>query len=235
MVILILITALLPVLLLFGLIWHKDRMNPEPGGQLVKAFLMGVLSVLLSFCVSLPCGLLGLFSFEPTTIPDALKMAFFGAAIPEELSKLFVLWLVLRRNPFFDEKMDGIVYAVCVSLGFAAFENVMYLFDNAEAYIGLGIRRAIFSIPGHFCFGVLMGYYYSLARFDEHSRIRRRVLIFVAPILAHGLYDSFLFIADVSEALSGAMSLAFLAFCYWMWRFASHRIVRHLRADGVIR
>ncbi len=230
----ILITALVPVLLLIGFIRYQDRSHPEPARQLLRAFGLGVFSVLLSFCVSIPCALMGVFTNHPSTVTEAIGMSFLGAAIPEELAKFFMLWLVLRKNPFFDEKMDGIVYAVCVSLGFAALENALYLFDHADMYLALGIRRAIFSIPGHFCFGVMMGYYYSLARFDAHSRTRRRILILAAPILAHGLYDSFLFIADVSEAWGGLMSLCFLLFCYQMWKFASRRIVKHLRADGVI-
>lgn len=59
----------------------------------------------------------------------AIRLSFFGAAILEESAKLFMLWLLLRKNKYFGERVDGIVYAVCVSLGFAALENVMYLFD----------------------------------------------------------------------------------------------------------
>ena len=87
---------------------------------------------------------------------DSVNIAFFGAAIPEEIAKLFILWLVLRNNKFFDEKMDGIVYAVCVSLGFAALENIMYLFLHSESFITVGISRAFFAVPGHFCFGILI-------------------------------------------------------------------------------
>ncbi len=230
----ILITALLPVALLLGFICHKDKCRPEPTWHLVKAFALGVLSVILSLSISIPAAALGVFPESPTTVEGAVRMAFLGAAVPEEMAKFIMLWLVLRKNPYFDEKMDGIVYAVCVSLGFAALENAVYLFSHSDIYLQLGIRRAIFSIPGHFCFGVLMGYYYSLARFDAHSRLRRRLLILVAPILAHGMYDSFLFIGEVSEALCGLMSLLFLIFCYRMWKFASRRIVKHLQADGVI-
>ena len=89
--------------------------------------------------------------------------------------------------------MVGIVYAVCVSLGFAALENIMYLFTNAEVYLSVGIARAIFAVPGHFCFGILMGYYYSLAKFYPKTPKKNKVLILVAPTVVHGLYDSILF------------------------------------------
>ena len=53
-----------------------------------------------------------------STFVEAVGDAFLLAAIPEEVAKLFMLWLLLRKNPFFDEHFDGIVYAVCVGLGF---------------------------------------------------------------------------------------------------------------------
>lgn len=56
-------------------------------------------------------------------IKKAITDSLLFAAIPEELAKLFMLWLLLRKNPFFDEHFDGIVYAVCIGLGFAALEN----------------------------------------------------------------------------------------------------------------
>ena len=138
----ILLTALLPIVILIYYIYHKDKKSPEPTGQLVKAFLFGVLSVPLSFCMSIPLRQIGAYPAEATTISESISTAFFGAAIPEEIAKLFMLWLFLRKNRYFDEKMDGIVYAVCVSLGFAALENIMYLFSNVETFLSVGIAFA---------------------------------------------------------------------------------------------
>lgn len=215
---LILLTALLPVAILVYYIYHKDKESPEPTGQLVKAFFYGVLSAFVSLGISVPLGLIGLYSNEPTTILGSIGTAFFGAAIPEEVAKFFMLWLFLRKNPYFDEKMDGIVYAVCVSLGFAALENIMYLFTNADSYLSVGIVRAIFAVPGHFCFGILMGYYYSPAKFYPKTPKKNKALILAAPIIVHGLYDSILFIINVTPAISGVLLIVFLVFCHKMWR-----------------
>ena len=227
----ILLTALLPVVILLYYIYHKDKKSPEPTGQLVKAFLFGTLSAPLSLCMSTPLGLIGVYPAEATSILGSVSTAFFGAAIPEEIAKFLMLWLLLRKNPYFDEKMDGIVYAVCVSLGFAALENIMYLFTNAEAYLSVGIARAIFAVPGHFCFGILMGYYYSLAKFYPKTPTKNKVLILVAPIIAHGLYDSILFIINVTPAISGILLIVFLVFCHKMWKYGSKSIQEHLKRD----
>lgn len=175
---------------------------------------------------------MGIYQTGATNILGSISTAFFGAAIPEEIAKFFVLWLVLRKNPYFDEKMDGIVYAVCVSLGFAALENIMYLFSNAEAYLSVGIARAIFAVPGHFCFGILMGYYYSLAKFYPKSVTKNKVLVLIAPIIAHGLYDSILFILDVTPAVSGILVIVFLVFCHKMWKYGRKKIKEHLERDN---
>lgn len=108
----ILLIALLPVVILVYYIYHKDKKSPEPTGQLVKAFLWGILSVPLSLCMSIPLGLIDVYPTEATSILGSVSAAFFGAAIPEEIAKFIMLWQLLRKNPYFDEKMDGIVYVV---------------------------------------------------------------------------------------------------------------------------
>lgn len=225
------LTALLPIAILVFYIYHKDKNSPEPIGQLVKAFFYGILSVPLSLCISILLGLIGVYPAETTSIWGSVSSAFFGAAIPEEIAKFFMLWLLLRKNRYFDEKMDGIVYAVCVSLGFAALENIMYLFSNAESYLSVGIARAIFAVPGHFCFGILMGYYYSLAKFYPKTPKKNKALILVAPILVHGVYDSILFIINVTPAISGILLIVFLVFCHKMWKYGSKSIQEHLKRD----
>ena len=227
----ILLTALLPIAILVYYIYHKDKKLPEPTRQLVKAFFYGILSVPLSLCISIPLGLIGVYPTEATSILGSVSAAFFGAAIPEEIAKFIMLWLLLRKTPYFDEKVDGIVYAVCVSLGFVALENIMYLFSNEEVYLSVGIARAIFAIPGHFCFGMLMGYYYSLAKFYPKTLTKNKALILVAPIIVHGLYDSILFIINVTPAISGILLIVFLIFCHKMWKYGSKSIQEHLKID----
>ncbi len=225
-------TALLPITVLIYYIYHKDKNSPEPTGQLIKAFFLGVLSCPLSFCLSVPFLWIGLYSEEMTSVLDSVRTSFFGAAIPEECAKLFVLWLLLKKNKFFDESMDGIVYAVCVSLGFAAIENVMYLFGNSEEWMSVGIARALFSVPGHFGFGILMGYYYSLAKFSSCNQRKNRILVLVAPILAHGIFDSILFTIQVAPLVAGILFILFLVFCHTLWKEGHKRIAEHLKRDS---
>jgi RsiW-degrading membrane proteinase PrsW (M82 family) len=82
----------------------------------------------------------------------------------------------LRNNPYFDEHFDGIVYAVCVGMGFAGLENIMYVFQNMDDWMSVSVARAIFSVPGHFFFAVSMGYFYSCVHFHTASTIRIRYI-----------------------------------------------------------
>lgn len=213
----LLIAALAPVAVLLWYINNKDKKQPEPTGWLVKAFGYGMASILLTFVILIPLEAIfgsGSDGDEYASVIDAFWSAFVSAAIPEELAKLIMLWLLLRRNPFFDEKFDGIVYAVCVGMGFAGVENVMYLIEGLEdgSWVATGIARALFSVPGHFLFAVLMGYYYSCYHFGIDGRRRTRAMILVAPILAHGIYDGILFSLQVDEGIAAVGMILFLLF-----------------------
>ena len=158
--------AILPPLLLWIYIWRHDA-QPEPTGQLLKAVLFGV-------GIIIPVALLEnvieffLLGEGATTLLGTTIDAFFVAALPEESFKLLALWLVLRRNRYFDEHYDGIVYAVCIGLGFAAVENIFYVFAD-DNWAGVAILRALLAVPGHYAFAVMMGYYYSLYHFVDRS------------------------------------------------------------------
>ncbi len=223
--------AFLPVLVLLLYIRHKDRMHPEPIRKLLQAFVFGCISVLVSLCMSIPLGYLGFYPAEATSVGDSVRHAFFAAAIPEELAKLFMLWLLLRKCKHFDEHVDGIVYAVFVSLGFAAPENLMYLAGDDD-YLATGIARAFFSIPGHCCFGILMGYYYSRLVFSPSRRGRNCLLLVAAPIVAHGVYDAMLFMQEqVPDMVAGLLFLLFIIFCLFMWKHCHRKIEQHLHMD----
>ena len=224
-----LLSALIPAIVLLGYIYWRDRKSPEPIWQLVKATALGVASIGVSLCISRPLQAVGLIPEDIYGICDAINVAFLGAAIPEELAKYALLWLFLRNNRHFDERMDGIVYAVCISLGFAGLENVLYVMGDEE-WMSIALSRAIFSVPGHFCFGVIMGYFYSLSRFTWTNLHWNKVMTIVAPIVAHGVFDAILFISGVQEYqwVSVILMLVFVIFCFYLWKWASHSIKRHM-------
>lgn len=228
----VLALGVLPALILVYYTYQQDKLQREPLKNLVKAFFFGWLSVFASFIISVPSMNLGLFPREIVSLADAFRMAFFGAAIPEETAKLFLLWLFLRKCRDFDERMDGIVYAVCVGMGFAAFENIEYLFSAGTDWVTVGIGRSLTAIPGHFAFAVIMGYYYSLNHFDKYRAPLAGLKMWLYPVLAHGLYDTVAMTAQVTPEISGVITITILLGCFWALKWARKRMNSHLIADS---
>lgn len=212
-ILLIFLAALAPVAILLWYIYFKDSLQPEPTRLLIKAFCFGVLSVFLVFVTVYPLELLTGWGLEGSeTISEAFVNAFCTAAIPEEAAKFLVLWLLLHKNAYFDEHFDGIVYAVCIGMGFAAFENLLYLFQSYDSWISVAIVRALFAISGHFLYAVIMGYYYSLWYFRIKRNWQTFIMILLGPILAHGIYDGILFSINIDESLGVVFFFLFLFF-----------------------
>lgn len=226
----VILAAILPPFLLVLYIWWKDRYQREPFLELAKAFFYGVISAGIAIVFETALSYMSLVPSEPTTLLQATWKAFVGAAIPEELAKLLMLWLLLRRSKYFDERFDGIVYAACIGMGFAATENIIYLFSNLEQWQSVAVGRAMFAVPGHFFFAVTMGYFYSMIYFGDMSW-RKSARIFWVPVLLHGTYDALLMMREVGTMWSGILLICFYIFCFKMLKYGRKRIAEHLEKD----
>lgn len=217
--------AVLPVIVLSVYVYIKDRNEKEPLGMLLKAFFFGALSIA-------PAALMErlLMLFDPgTPIVTGVYTGYVVAGCSEELSKLFFLALAVWRSRHFNEYFDGIVYATYVSLGFACFENISYVFGEEEyfAAISTGTMRAVLSVPGHFLFGVAMGYYFALAKFRPERRVGYLLLSFLVPMLLHGTYDALLMVPQSmgeSGLLSGVLFFVFIWFDIRLWKIGTRRL-----------
>lgn len=225
----IIAAAILPAIALVVFIWLKDKYQREPLSYIVRGVVYGVISAGLAIALESLIGALGLAP-EPHGFREALWKAFIGAAVPEELVKLLMLWLLLRNNPYFDERFDGIVYACCVGMGFAGTENIIYLLGNIDAWESVAVQRAIFAVPGHFMFAVAMGYFYSMLYFGDMSWRERSRIIWV-PVTLHTIYDGLLFMASLGTILTGLLVIAFYVFCYFLFRGGQRRIAEQLERD----
>ncbi len=211
----LLIIALAPVLIILIYVYVRDKYEKEPIGLLIKALFAGALAVIPIMFVE---DILSVYGGRFTGYTSVAYIAFVVAAFTEELFKFIALYLVIWKNKEFNEKFDGIVYAVFVSLGFAAVENVMYVFQNGQ---GVGISRALTAVPGHALFGVAMGYYFGLAKLSQKNKTKNFLLALIVPIGLHGLYD-FILMTEHQYLL-----LAFIPFLYYLWRGGFKRMKEH--------
>ena len=217
--------AVAPALILLWYVYNRDT-EPEPTRLIFKGFCFGGLAALVSTLISGPLLNMGFYTTDPSTWGEAVKIAFFGAAIPEETAKLLMLWLLLRDCPEFDERYDGIVYATTVGLGFAAFENIIYVISAGASWVDVAFTRAMFAVPGHFAFAVTMGYYYSQHHFRGKEYQGAAVKMWLYPVILHGVYDTLCFFSEISEVWSFLITLALIAFCFWLFKKTRARILK---------
>ena len=107
---------------------------------------MGILAALVSIALEF-VGQTVLRSLVDANSPAyTILMAFLIVAVVEEGTKFLFLKRRTWRDPNFNFRFDGVVYAVFVSLGFAAFENIEYIFHYG---LSVAVPRALLAIPGH--------------------------------------------------------------------------------------
>jgi len=189
--------AIAPVIVIIWYFLFLDKLNKEPLKMLIRTFLFGVLSVVPAVLMSL----LGTKLLGPVNnVPRALFEAFIVVALAEELAKYFFLRKYVFKRVEFEEPYDGIVYAVMISMGFAAIENVMYVMQGGFA---VGVMRMFTAVPAHATFAVLMGYWVGRAKMENKPYLNWLGL--GSAVLFHGLYDVFLLSEYVPGQLIGAL------------------------------
>ena len=187
-----------PTLFLLLFVYLRDKYEHEPLGLVGVTFLLGAIGVLPAALLEL---LLGGFFPVP-----AIIQAFLYVAVVEELTKFGAVKIRAYRSFHFNEVMDGIVYAVAASLGFATVENIIYVLRSG---VTVAIFRAILSVPDHAVWGGIMGFYLGLAKRDEKasgSGQNQIIKGLAIVILLHGLYDSLALL----ESLGGVILISFI-------------------------
>jgi RsiW-degrading membrane proteinase PrsW (M82 family) len=196
----LLFLAIAPVAVVILYIYFKDKYEKEPIKIVAISFLLGAtVSIILTFTLGYIAS-----SLVPLTdvksISQQFIKAFFTVALVEEFSKYIIVRFYAQKKNEFNEPFDGIVYAVMVSMGFAALENILYTYQYG---FGVGVTRAFTAVPAHATFGVIMGYFMGKAKFSNNS-IKLNLLGLLFATLFHGSYDFFLFINFIPGIYIGA-------------------------------
>lgn len=184
------LAAVLPAVLLMGYIYRQDAVEKEPVSLLLSLGAMGVVAALAALMLeALGRDLLAVL-VRPGTALHTLLTAFLVVAAVEEGAKLLLLGRRTWNEPNFNYRFDAVVYAVFVSLGFAAFENVRYIFTFG---LWVALPRALLAIPGHMGFAVVMGCFYGRARLRQRrgrSGWPGLAAAYLLPVALHGVYDA---------------------------------------------
>lgn len=189
----------LPVVCFVLWIYYKDKYNKESIHVLLKYFILGI--VISFFTIVIENFLMNKNIFRDDT--RLIYTAFVVAGFTEEIMKGLVLFWSANREKNYDEKLDGIIYSIFLSLGFATIENIIYVnHENIMSVFEIAFTRAFISIPAHILFAINMGYYISRYKFEKNQVKRRQELFsaFLIPILLHGIFD-FILISKYKYAI----------------------------------
>ncbi|MBQ6488377.1 MAG: PrsW family intramembrane metalloprotease [Solobacterium sp.] len=224
------LAAFFPAVFLMRFIYKHDIYEKEPMNLLVKLIFGGLLAAGASILLEQ----LLLDGFLPT-VPISSETMYFIAtativALVEEGTKLFFLKRFTWRSPDFNYRYDGVVYAVFVSLGFAAIENLLYIFQY-----GLSVAwvRGVLAVPAHMAFAVYMGAFYGRAKIcdvqgDHQGMVTNRVLSYLVPVAFHAFYDA------TAMVNTSTATMLFVGFVVIMYVIVYTRIKNESRRDTEI-
>lgn len=199
------VIAFLPAIIyLIPLVW-LDRYDPEPIWLLALAFAWGALvAVVVSFIINTVLGVAATVIYSPEA-GEAVGSVL-SAPIFEEGSKgLGVLILLIFFRKYFDDILDGIVFAGVIALGFATVENVLY-YGRAIAQGGpialviTFLLRGILSPFAHVTFTAMTGIGCGIAR-ETHKTWVKVVAPFLGYCVAVGLHATWNALAGYSADL----------------------------------
>ncbi|WP_405291207.1 PrsW family intramembrane metalloprotease [Algibacter sp. Ld11] len=202
----LLLSAIAPVFLVIIYIYIKDKYEKEPKQLMLTAFLLGaIISIIITSLMYYVFDFVLLLD-DHTSLLQLFIKAFFVVGLTEEFSKYVIVRYFAQTRHAFNEPFDGIVYAVMVSMGFAATENIVYVFESG---FETALLRAITAIPAHATFGILMGYFMGKAKFSNNKIVLNLTGLLLAAIF-HGTYDFFLFIDFIPGIWIGAFVSLFI-------------------------
>ena len=187
--------AVAPALLALWLVIAADE-RPRSPALVWAAFGLGAASIsILGYARALFAGISGMTDDPALAL---LLHAVFGIAAPEETVKIAVILLVASRQRRAADPMDAVVYGAATGLGFAAYENLVYLLQYPEMWRSLAVLRSVLTVPFHGALGIIAGAYLGIARAGHALGARRRdrlayfrssALIVLAPWTLHAAFD----------------------------------------------
>ncbi len=226
------LSAVVPSFLFIWYFYATDK-HREPLSILLATFGFGILTVFPVLLVADP--IQKIVSQWTDPFIRGAGEAFLTAGLPEEFFKYVVVLCFAMRRKAFDEPMDGVVYGVVASLGFATFENILYVSGGG---INLAILRAVTAVPGHACFGAIMGYFIGQYKFSQASRPHLLFAAYFAPATLHSLYDfpllTIKWASDSGQALEAETAGMLILFTLAVLLFSiawAIRLSRNLRRE----
>ena len=190
--VLLAIIAFCPAIFYMLYIVAFDHFKPEPPKALLISALFGIIGALFVICMDMQIQLSVVNLKDAHSFEDSFFIGFVKVSLPSEIAKWLLLCVFLSLNKFYDEYIDGIVYSVCLAMGYVGFFGgcLLYSYMGGElaTLLEMSAITVFVIIPIHFITGTVMGYYMALAR--KRRKIQNHALALFLPILINGLLSS---------------------------------------------
>jgi RsiW-degrading membrane proteinase PrsW (M82 family) len=195
-IILYVIFGILPSLVWLSVYLKKDR-NPEPKRMIIKIFLWGAVITIPVFFVQIALAFL-LTKTDFTPLITSLIYWFLIISFTEEFFKFLVVKFKALNSHHLDEPVDIVIYMVVAALGFAALENVLYLFSPTGQFsfneiIGRTLVISFIRFVGatflHTLCSAVVGYAVAISHCDQKNRFLEFSFGMAMATLLHGVYN----------------------------------------------
>lgn len=180
------LAGLIPSLFWLWFWLKEDKEDPEPTGLLIFCFIIGM--VLVIFTIPIQKFIQNIFHGNQTQI-------ILWASV-EELLKYLAAILLLSKIKYLDKPVDWPIFLITIALGFAAFENILFLvkpLSLGQATVGLmtGQLRFLGSTLLHTVASGIIGIALGLSFYI--SGFRKKLYVFLGIIIAIALHSGFNF------------------------------------------
>lgn len=211
--------GLLPAFIWLYLILKEDASHPEPRSLIALTFLVGMVAVpiaafLENYAVNLDL---------ENNLPDIIYwIPLIEEVLKYAVAAMFILW---RRAV--DEAPDYIIYMITIALGFAAAENMLYIFNSSGGNLaGISHMRFIGSTVLHVVASASIGFALAFSmEARPHWRIVSAALGLILAIALHSAFNALM----INEAASTALVPLFLVWIVAVIFFAAFEVLKYFQ------
>jgi RsiW-degrading membrane proteinase PrsW (M82 family) len=219
------VLSFVPAFFYAWIIYWLDRYEKEPKLLLGGVFVWGaVVATIVTLVVggTIEVGILLFTSSEALAeLSGSLVVA---PLLEESLKGVAILLVFLFWRHEFDSILDGIVYAAIVALGFAATENVLYLYflgygeEGVSGLLVLFVVRVLLGGWNHPVFTAFIGIGLAVARLNRAPATRwlAPFIGWCTAVFLHALHNTLASIAGAAEGFSGLVVLVAENWLTWL-------------------
>ncbi len=233
-----LLFALVPAVLWLLLFYRLDRLEPEPKQMVFNVFLLGIF---VTAALHAPI-LDGVFAVNEWLYANWWSQLL-GNILVIGFVEQVIVWGIVRytvfSHPEFDERVDGVIYAIAAGLGVATVLNFQYVLSRGGVDLSIGSIRMVVTSMAQASFAGVLGYFIGQARFE-------RTPVYYMPLgltVAATINGLFAFLLERTSAgalntypwtdllLAAAVAAISMAVVFWLIARANEETLRLAQAQ----